>query len=171
MAANPLNADAGKTSRFQRCEWACQRVGWLVFTAIVLAALVGLAGKGPLSETTRETESGRVRVTYNRYLRYAAPDQLQMQIIDDKTTRSRAAPAQFEMALSAEFVNSVRILRIVPEPESEAAADGRYTFVFRVADAGNLEIVVHFEPARWGALHGQLAAGGETIDLDHFVYP
>ena len=35
--------------RFQRRSWMVERAGWLVLTAIALAALTGVFGNGPLS--------------------------------------------------------------------------------------------------------------------------
>jgi hypothetical protein len=166
MVANPLDANPAQPSRLQRVEWVAQRAGWGLFVGIVLAALLGLAGKGPLSEQTRESDDGQFDVTYNRYLRSGAPDRLQIH-----AHQSEDAASDLRIGLNAAFLDHVKILRIVPQPAREVAADDKCEFVFQLSNARNPTIVVDFEPDHWGSLQGRLTIGGEAIELDQFVYP
>ena len=43
---------------FQRLEWRIQRVGWVLWAAIVIAACAGLMGRGPLSATEASAPDG-----------------------------------------------------------------------------------------------------------------
>jgi hypothetical protein len=50
----------------QQRVWRFERVGWYVLVAIVLLALAGLFGNGPLSDAEVVSQDGRVRVEYQR---------------------------------------------------------------------------------------------------------
>ena len=41
---------------FQRRSWAMQRFAWVVLALFILAALLGLFGPGPLSQTRAEQQ-------------------------------------------------------------------------------------------------------------------
>jgi hypothetical protein len=41
---------------FQRREWKIQRAGWVTMALVIIAALLGVFGAGPLSSATIETE-------------------------------------------------------------------------------------------------------------------
>lgn len=49
---------------FQRREWVVQRVGWVVMAVLLVAALLGLFGPGPLSKSIAGSASGPVRAEY-----------------------------------------------------------------------------------------------------------
>jgi hypothetical protein len=55
---------------FQRREWKIQRVGWGAMALVIIAALLGVFGTGPLSNATLEREG--LRLEYERFCRFAA---------------------------------------------------------------------------------------------------
>jgi hypothetical protein len=67
---------------FQRRSWVMQRVGWVVMTLVMLAALVGLfGGAGALGgEAQASSEDAAVSVSYERFLRFMKPTTLQIQL-------------------------------------------------------------------------------------------
>lgn len=60
----------------QQRVWRFERVGWYVLVAIVLLALAGLFGNGPLSDAEVVSQDGRVRVEYQRLSRSGTTDSL-----------------------------------------------------------------------------------------------
>src|SRR4051794_40698086 len=65
---------------YQRREWAFERVGWLLLGLLLLAALVGLLGRGPLSNTTAGDPGGPLRVEYQRFLRHRSTSTLRVHL-------------------------------------------------------------------------------------------
>jgi hypothetical protein len=62
----PANLDVEQDMPFIRKEWAAERIAWVVFLLLFLAALAGLLGTGPLSHTT--ASSGAMEVEYYRFV-------------------------------------------------------------------------------------------------------
>ena len=58
---------------FQRTEWVVQRAGWVGMALLILAALVGLLGRGPLSAAVARAGDGALsgRVSPLRALSHA----------------------------------------------------------------------------------------------------
>ena len=52
---------------FQRRSWIVQRVGWVMLALLILAALGGLFGPGPLSRARAGPHDGPLWVEYQRF--------------------------------------------------------------------------------------------------------
>lgn len=59
----------------ERREWKLQRVGWALMALALLAAVLGLFGHGPLSETASASADGALTVRHQRFERYQAPSE------------------------------------------------------------------------------------------------
>ncbi|HEV2128712.1 MAG TPA: hypothetical protein VGR22_08850, partial [Thermomicrobiales bacterium] len=55
---------------FQEREWKVQRVGWALMLVVIVLALVGLFGTGPLSAVEREADDGTLVLEYQRFVRH-----------------------------------------------------------------------------------------------------
>jgi hypothetical protein len=58
-----VNADI----EFQRRVWRVQRIGWLIIAAVIVAALLGVFGGGPLSRAAVQGDG--LRLEYERFAR------------------------------------------------------------------------------------------------------
>uniref|UniRef100_A0A1I7YW47 CinA domain-containing protein n=1 Tax=Steinernema glaseri TaxID=37863 RepID=A0A1I7YW47_9BILA len=71
-----------RTQRFfedmsmQQRVWRFERVGWYLLVIVVLLALAGLFGNGPLSDAEVVSQDGRVKVEYQRLSRSGTTDNL-----------------------------------------------------------------------------------------------
>jgi hypothetical protein len=130
---------------------------------IVLAALLGLFGNGPLSYAT--AEGGALHVEYDRFLRHQAPQQLRLRVETAEGDRVR-------VWLSSDYLEHIQIEHIEPRPQRvEVGPDGQ-TFTFLVADEEPAAIVLHFVPERVGRLTARVRlAGKEALTFHQFVYP
>jgi hypothetical protein len=63
--------ELGQDLRFERRWWTVQRVSWCIMLAVVVAAVVGLLGDGPLGE--RKREEGALTIRYSSIARVLAP--------------------------------------------------------------------------------------------------
>ena len=142
-------------------------VGITIFLLILLSALAGLLGKGPLSKVEEQTADATLRSESCRFIRYQAPMDLKLQI---------AAPTLpnglVELRLSKNFVDDVEIEHIQPEPETQTAGPKFYTYAIRVETNAPSEIRIRFAASHFGRLNYQVRAGeGEILHLQHFVFP
>src|SRR5687768_9509454 len=70
--------DAGQDLEYQRREWQVQRIGWVVMLLILLTAMTGLLGRGPLSHGT--VSNDELELKYERIAHHFAADRLQLTI-------------------------------------------------------------------------------------------
>jgi hypothetical protein len=160
--------DVNEDMDFQRREWLVQRVAWLIMAFLLLAAALGLFGRGPLSRATAGQEGGPLWVTYERLDRYQAPTELE--IIAGPNT---AQGEELRLTLNQEFLDRIEIDGIEPEPDSVEAAGKEQVYVFKVADP-SLPTVVHisYQFTRPGSALIELGLEeGSLLNFNQFVFP
>ena len=64
------NLDVHQDLPHERLEWTFEPIGWVVIALVLLAALAGLLGRGPLSRATVGHDGAALRVEYNCLARY-----------------------------------------------------------------------------------------------------
>ncbi|HET7898350.1 MAG TPA: hypothetical protein VFL47_11780, partial [Flavisolibacter sp.] len=87
-------------------SWKLQRAGWVLMLLIVLAALLGLCGNGPLSYRTKVANNDTLQFEY--FLRYGGHSQLKLNL-QHQNGVSRVA---FPMPYWKDF----QVEEITPEP-------------------------------------------------------
>ena len=153
---------------FQRREWIVQRVGWGAMALLVLAALLGLLGRGPLSSANITTTDGAIRVEYDRFLHYHSQGELRIFV------RAETADTnELRLWVDRDFLSKIELQRVTPEPERVEAGSDRHVFVFRVTDRSKLTLVTfQFEPNEVGSLTCRLGTvDSEPAQFGQFVYP
>lgn len=166
MSGRKKGLEVDQDLRFQRRDWAFERVGWLLMFLVVIAALLGVFGDGPLSAKEARTSDGSLRVEYGRFERREAPSRISV-------TVRRGAPADSTVALwvSEDYLRAVRLHEVIPVPRRQIArGDGT---VFEVALGGDSgRVSLYFLPERAGARTLRLGVPGrEMLALAQFIYP
>jgi len=146
--------------KFQRREWKIQRVGWLAMALVIIAALLGVFGTGPLSSATIEGEG--LRLEHERLCRLQRGTQLRF------TIGETGDPVR--LLIGGEYLDSVMIDRITPEPaKAEAVSDG---VVFQFAVQGPAAVTFHLTPKKFGSVSGKARLGqAAPISFTQFIYP
>jgi hypothetical protein len=149
--------------RFMQRNWRFQRTGWVVITLLLLLAVGGLLGRGPLS-ARHAGSAGGLEVSYHRVVRMEAEEQL------DFLLPESAGPAT--LFISQGFLSRVRIDHISPEPERvEVRPDGQQLHFQRGA-AGALPVRIVFYPKKPGSLAAGFAeAGAPVVPITMMVLP
>jgi hypothetical protein len=154
---------------YQQREWTVQRAGWLVMTLILLLALAGLLGPGPLSSATAGNEAAdSLWLKYDRFTRLKAPASLLIHLGPNAT-----AGEEVHLQLNRPYLNRIQIQAVTPDPRRvEITAEG-LLYVFDVAEPGApAEISFHFQPLRFGPLKGQIGLADQLpLTFNQFVYP
>ncbi len=150
--------------RHQRREWAFQRVGWTVMAVIVVAALLGLFGQGPLSWSS--VTAGAASVDYERFLRYGGETDLTVRV-----ERSAIRAGEVRVELGRDFIGNMRVESIVPEPESVEAGPDVYRYTFAVSES-DLTARFGLKPNALGFVRGSVAVdGGPPAEFRSFIFP
>ena len=168
MAKRTVELDVEIDERFQNAEWLAQRIGWTVWSLIMLAACVGLLGPGWFSSREETSPDGAITVGYERFLHYHNPSQI--------VVTCKGAPLdanEFGIRVQRSLLDCMQIRRIEPEPEHNQLTAGGIVYRFRRdQQADVINIVFHVEYERYGNVEGQIAlAGGEPVTVRQFVYP
>ncbi len=151
----------------QRLEWKIERIGWVVMALVLLLALGGLLGPGPLSRATTSDRDSLLHVQYNRLARYQAPEQLVVRL-----GSGVAQAGKLRLWLNQEYVHNIELLHIDPEPASVEAGGDRLTYTFEVTGAGQTTVVFHFEPNTFGRTAVAIGVeGGPEVGFSQFNYP
>jgi hypothetical protein len=145
---------------FQRREWKIQRVGWGAMALVIIAALLGVFGTGPLSNATLEREG--LRLEYERFCRLQRSTQLRFTI--------GGTGDSVLLLIGAEYLDAVIIDRITPEPsKAEAVSDG---VVFQFVLQGPAAVTFHLTPRKFGLVSGKARLGqAAPIPFTQFIYP
>jgi hypothetical protein len=145
---------------FQRREWKIQRLGWVAMALVILAALLGVFGTGPLSSATIERDG--LRLEHERFCRLQRNTELRF------TIAGTADPVL--LLIGGEYLDRVRIERITPEPaKAEAVSDG---VVFQFVLQGPAAVTFHLMPKKFGLVSGKARLGqAAPITFTQFIYP
>jgi hypothetical protein len=146
--------------KFQRREWKIQRVGWVTMALVIIAALLGVFGAGPLSSATIEREG--LRLEHERFGRLQRDTELRF------TIAGTGGPVL--LLIGSEYLDRVMIERITPEPgKVEAVSDG---VVFQFVLQGPAAVTFHLTPKKFGLASGKVRLGqAAPITLTQFIYP
>lgn len=152
--------------KFQKKEWSVERAGWLAMLLIVILAIFGLFGQGPLSSVTAEEDTLQVR--YSRFGRLLAPAQIQVQV-----DAQQAASGEVKLMVDQGILSYYEVEKIVPEPDSVELAPDQITYTFKtISGEQPLEINFYLQADRLGTPNGKLSlVGGPTLSISQFIYP
>lgn len=153
---------------FQEREWTVQRIGWVTMMLVIVAALLGLFGTGPLSAATAGDAAGPLSVEYQRFVRHDGRTTLTMRVESTQGDEGEA-----EVWLAADYVRGVEVQHISPEPQEVRADGDRYVYVFAVADpAEPVEVSFSLKPRQIGRLSGEAGIpGGSLVTFNQISYP
>ena len=147
----------------ERLEWRVQRIAWSVLALLLVAALSGGLGHGPLSDALARSDDGVVSVHHHRFERYQAPTQYDIRIA--------GAAARVTVLLPGDVLRHMELERFEPEPRATRAVGEGMLLVFDAAPGRDTGVRVFFRPERFGPLRADLRVQGRVVRLRQFVYP
>ena len=148
---------------FQRLEWRIQRIGWIVMLLIVVAALTGAFGKGPLAHTRATASDGSFTIEYDRLVRHSSATTLTFNI-------ARPPHDTIGIWFESQYINGIDVEDIIPSPIRTASGDGTITYYFE-ARAG-ATITIEYEPDDVGRRRTRAGIeNGASMHVRQFVFP
>jgi hypothetical protein len=143
-------------------NWRIKRVGWAVMALLIAAALAGLLGPGPYSETSAEGPSG-LHIEYQRIARYHAPAHFNLKVPGGKE--------DLEISVASKFVKEIALEHIDPEPKEMRLNGDRHTWIFPRQESSS-EVMIHYRPEAFGKKQIRLEVkGAGTLEIQQFVMP
>jgi len=149
----------------QQRVWRFERVGWYVLVAIVLLALAGLFGNGPLSDAEVVSQDGRVRVEYQRLSRSGTTDGLVI-------TVHGIAGQPMEVQLEGSLLRDADIETLQPEPQRSMSHGQAMLFQLGTRQDGVATLYLSLRSEHVGTLEGSVRAGPDSaVHFSTFLYP
>ena len=153
---------------FQRREWRVQRAGWWTIWLVLVLALGGVFGRGPLARATLGGIGNPLRAEYDRFARHGGESDLRLHVAPAAVTDGVA-----RVWLDREWVEGMDVLDIEPRPERVTVAGDQLRYDFRVGSTSQPS-VIRFALQPDAMLRRELRAGlvdGPTLAGTQFVYP
>ena len=154
--------------RFSRREWRTQHIGWLTMVLFVIAATLGLMGRGTFSHVRERTADERLGVDYHRVTRHSAPDVLFVELAPTAVTNGTV-----QLWFDRKFIQGRTVESIAPEPERSSASGDRIIYEFHIADPTRATVIAfHMQPDEmWRQPSGVGLVGGDSVRVAQFVLP
>jgi hypothetical protein len=153
---------------WQRRTWAIQRLGWLAMGGLVLTALTGVFGYGPVSWQQASDPAGLLRVEYERFQRQGSEFTLRVDVAPEATAEN-----SIPLRVSGTFLDAVEVNGIVPEPREARSLGGDVEYVFPMAQpsrAATIRLALKLREV--GSHSAEIGLGGrEPARFTQFVYP
>lgn len=150
---------------FQKREWSVQLVVWIVMGLLVVGALFGLFGEGPLSSTEAADPGTEFSLTYERFARRHGETWLEVDA-------PGAESAHMELWTDRTYAERVLVRQMIPEPMSVRSDGDRIVYVFESAPAKPFRVRIILEPDEIGLYPGHIGVlGGPSVAFTQFVYP
>jgi hypothetical protein len=149
-----------------RSLWRVQRAGWVVMLLIVIGAVLGLFGHGPLAEGQARTDG--LTVDYDRFARHGATSSL----------RAEAGPETLrgdtlKLWMTRDYLDGVAIESVIPEPQRVETRGDLVLFTFMTAERSQpTRITFNMRPDEYWSEHARAGIdGGGSVCFRQFVYP
>jgi hypothetical protein len=151
---------------FHRRERIMRRIGTVVLCAVLIAALLGVFGSGPLSNGEARSSDNALVVRYERFTRARAAAVLRLAV------RAPPGGSSLVLTLNAAFAERIQIEQILPEPLGVTTAAERYVFEFGTARSDTLaSIVLRYRPESLGVVPIVIETHGSEVRFRQLVYP
>ena len=149
----------------QQRVWRFERVGWYVLVLIVLLAVAGLFGNGPLSDAEVMSQDGRLKVEYQRLSRSGTTDNLFITV--------QGIPGQpVTVELEGSLLRKASIETIQPEPQMSMSHGPALLLQLGTSKDGRATLYLTLRSEHVGTLEGIVRAGPQSaVNFSTFLYP
>jgi hypothetical protein len=160
--------DIDQDLAFAQRSWRIQRAAWLGMGVVLLLALAGVFGSGPLSRSDASLP-GFLRLQYQRFARHQAP-QVLIARLEPAATRA----GEVRLWVDRQYLDDSKVDTITPPPSRVEAAADRLVYVFSTRRPGEpVTIVFTLQSERIGLSSGRVGLDDAEgfVPFRQFVYP
>lgn len=150
----------------QRKVWVIERISWLVMAAIILSAMLGLLGKGPLSSVVLNEPDTGLSMQYNRFERHKTTALITASLVPEPDRRAR-------LSIARNFFDEYQLENVVPEPAAVETWQDRLVYEFVLPDQeGSADILFYVSPVGFGPIDVSMTLEGyRELRFGQFIYP
>ncbi len=153
--------------RFQRREWRVERVAWGVMGAIIIGAVAGVFGGGPVSRGRAGDVEAGVIVEFDRFARREAPITLRLVVQPSLIDRDRV-----QISFNRDFMDQHRVQAITPTPVASGATDDGVEYLFAADPQRPLIVTMNLHPIHAGTHQATVSVDEKaSVLFSTFVYP
>ncbi|MCU0627130.1 MAG: hypothetical protein MUF21_11700 [Gemmatimonadaceae bacterium] len=150
---------------FQRAMWRAQRVAFVLQLGIVVAALLGAFGDGPLARVVVSDAASTDTLRYERAVRVEAPTTVAV-------SHEAGADGAVAVALSSSLVEALDGLHVVPTPRRALAGSDGYIWHTGASPRARVSLQLTGTPRSPGLLRGTVRIGqGRPMVIAMLVLP
>lgn len=151
--------------RMQERVWRFERVGWYVLVVIILLALAGAFGNGPLSDAQVTSTDGRIQVEYQRLSRSGTTDDLRI-------TVHGIAGKPVKVMLGGSLLREASIETMQPEPQSSISHGEALLLQLGTSRDGIATLYLTLRSESVGTLEGIVRTSPTSaVSFSTFLYP
>jgi hypothetical protein len=160
--------EIGQDLKFQRRSWGVERAGWIIGACILLAAILGLFGPGPLSKGHTASPDQKLSAEYHKLEHYQAPVHLRVNIDSSAATNGR-----IRLWINRDYVEALDLEHIDPRPESVEIDKERLIYVFKAERLPvKSRVLFRFEPNKFGKTFARVGiVNGPELQFTQFYFP
>lgn len=171
MASSPARVgdlEINQNLHVQRQTWLLQRIGWGGMALIVLAALSGVFGSGPLARTETTDDQQTFRLLYDRFGRYEGELVLQLVLSPEATETDRVT-----VEIDRPYWTSHAVEQIIPEPLISSIGINGFRYTFEIHSPSIPAVIVfRLRPKYLGALDGRILINDVgPLRFNQFMFP
>jgi hypothetical protein len=171
MASSPVrigDLEINQDLHVQQTTWTLQRIGWGGMVLIVLAALSGVFGSGPLATTEATDDQQTVKLLYDRFGRYESESVVQL-VLNAETTKTHRVTVEIDRT----YWTSHAVEHITPEPLISSIGMDGFLYTFETdAPSTPTVIVFRLRPKYLGALDGRIRVNDAgPLQFHQFMFP
>lgn len=154
--------------QYHRRAWQIQSIARVAAAVILLAALIGLWGQGPLSKATEGEAGDPLRLEYDRFGQFRTNTTLKLKVDDAARTDDK-----LQVWLSRDYMERYQVQEISPEPDRVAVDNGHLVYTLSVAEPSDTyDIVFQLVPTRFGLARGDAGTSeGKLLSFTQLIYP
>lgn len=158
--------------RFRDVQWMVQRIFWAIALLILLAALLGFFGGGPLSggEERVEGDGYSYELSYNRWNRQKNPQELDLRVAG-----SNLAGETLRVTVPQSFLDDVSVEGVTPDPDSTSLRSEGAVYSWQLGEGDEFAVTFDYTADDWRTLKGDLLVAigesEETLSFSQFLFP
>jgi hypothetical protein len=164
----PVRDDGIQIAEHRRSQerfWTVERVAWICFGLIVIAALLGAFGSGGLL-ATKITETRAAVIEHPRIGRWEGTDEMTIRFKPDPSRQA------FSLRLSPSFAESFQVEDVQPLPARSTIGSDGQTLFFDVPNHSGGAIKLHLRAQSAGSASFEISVNdGQPETLTSFIFP
>jgi hypothetical protein len=161
-SAQAANMDLDTQSGFERRWHVFEKACWAIMAVIVLAAVAGILGKGPLQQAKATSAGNEASVTYQRFSHYMAPGRYEIAFGGLGST--------IQVHIDRELLSKADVMGVSPRPVAAAVDGTGWNYFFAASDAAG-KVEFRIQPRGLGGAEGDISVNGAAIHLKQFILP